>query len=51
MSVPTATCGCVPMKISSSGVISEPPPMPVSPTRIPTPTPNTMTSGSIGRQS
>src|SRR3712207_3276672 len=31
----------------SSGVISEPPPMPVSPTRIPTPSPKTMTSGSM----
>src|SRR5215207_5317928 len=47
MSVPTATCGCVPMKISSSGVISEPPPIPVSPTSTPTPTPKTMTSGSM----
>src|SRR5918998_5937504 len=47
MSVPTATCGCVPMKISSSGVINEPPPIPVSPTSTPTPSPNTMITGSM----
>jgi hypothetical protein len=48
MSVPIATTGCVPITISSSGVISEPPPIPVSPTSTPTPRPNTMTSGSMG---
>ena len=47
MSVPTATTGCVPITISSSGVISEPPPIPVSPTRMPTPNPKTMISGSM----
>src|SRR3954463_16274943 len=31
----------------SSGVMSEPPPMPVSPIRMPTPKPKRMTSGSI----
>ena len=35
------------MTISSSGVISEPPPIPVSPTRMPTPNPKTMISGSM----
>jgi len=47
MSVPIATTGCVPMTSSSSGVISDPPPIPVRPTSTPTPRPNTITSGSI----
>src|SRR5690349_9311279 len=33
----------------SSGVMSEPPPTPVMPTRTPTPRPNTMISGSMRR--
>src|SRR5687768_4997545 len=36
----------MPAKMISSGVMSEPPPMPVKPTRMPTPRPKTMTSGS-----
>ena len=36
MSVPIATVGLNPKTITSSGVISEPPPMPVSPTSAPT---------------
>src|SRR5918994_4874758 len=51
MSVPIATTGCVPITISSSGVISDPPPIPVRPTRIPTPWPKTMISGSIRARS
>src|SRR5687768_18356939 len=39
--------GWMPAKITSSGVISDPPPMPVMPTRIPTPSPNTTISGSM----
>src|SRR3954453_20880981 len=46
MSVPTATIGWVPMNNSSSGVISDPPPIPVSPMRTPTPRPKTTISGS-----
>src|SRR4051794_26709018 len=34
----------------SSGVMSEPPPMPVSPTRTPTPNPKRTMNGSIGRR-
>src|SRR3954469_12510512 len=37
----------MPATMMSSGVISEPPPIPVSPMRIPTPSPKTMTSGSM----
>src|SRR3954453_1488921 len=48
MSVPMATLGFVPMKRTSSGVMSGPPPMPVMPIRMPTPRPKTMTSGSMG---
>src|SRR3954469_21837637 len=46
-SVPIATVGLMPATMMSSGVISEPPPIPVSPMRMPTPSPNTMTSGSM----
>src|SRR3954447_23642258 len=42
-----ATLGLMPATMISSGVISEPPPIPVSPMRIPTPSPKTMTSGSM----
>src|SRR3954452_19653308 len=48
MSVPTATIGLVPMTSTSSGVISEPPPIPVRPMRTPTPRPKTTISGSTG---
>src|SRR3954468_2530009 len=37
----------MPATMISSGVMSEPPPMPVSPMRMPTPSPKTMTSGSM----
>src|SRR3954469_12776597 len=37
----------MPATMMSSGVISEPPPIPVSPMRMPTPSPKTMTSGSM----
>src|SRR4051794_10964140 len=46
MSVPTATTGLVPMTSTSSGVMSEPPPIPVSPMSTPTPRPKTTISGS-----
>ena len=46
-SVPTATTGLMPNTRMSSGVISEPPPMPVIPTRMPTPRPKRMSAGSI----
>src|SRR6478672_4335168 len=49
MSVPTATTGFVPITITSRGVMSDPPPMPVRPTSTPTPRPKTMTRGSMGR--
>jgi hypothetical protein len=51
MSVPTATIGFVPMKMTSSGVMSDPPPIPVRPTRMPTPSPKAMTSGSMKSRS
>src|SRR3954470_19045721 len=38
-----ATLGLMPARMISSGVISEPPPIPVSPIRIPTPSPKRMT--------
>src|SRR5690242_12289334 len=41
-----ATVGWMPANRISSGVMSEPPPMPVNPMRMPTPRPKTMTSGS-----
>src|SRR3954451_20944761 len=37
----------MPAKRTRSGVMSEPPPMPVSPTRMPTPRPKRTTSGAI----
>src|SRR3954465_11416972 len=49
-SVPTATTGLVPITTIRSGVMSEPPPMPVSPTSMPTPSPNRTISGSKGPQ-
>src|SRR3954452_10316963 len=49
-SVPTATTGLVPIATIRRGVISEPPPMPVSPTSMPTPNPNRTISGSKGPQ-
>src|SRR4051812_39726557 len=42
-----ATTGWTPANSTSSGVMSDPPPMPVRPTRIPTPRPKTMTIGSM----
>src|SRR5919202_2503584 len=42
-----ATAGCTPAPRMSSGVMSEPPPIPVSPTRMPTPRPKRTTRGSI----
>jgi hypothetical protein len=38
--VPIAVVGVTPKTKISIGVISEPPPIPVIPTRIPTPSPN-----------
>src|SRR3954452_1972336 len=47
MSVPIAVVGCV-LKIRiSSGVISDPPPMPVMPTSTPMPNPKRTIAGSI----
>src|SRR5690348_13759439 len=39
----------MPAKMMSSGVISDPPPIPVIPMRTPTPSPKTMTNGSTAR--
>src|SRR3954451_17480504 len=47
MSVPIAVVGWIPKTRISSGVISDPPPMPVMPTRTPMPRPNRMIAGSI----
>src|SRR6478752_10596887 len=47
MSVPIAVVGCVLKMRMSSGVISEPPPMPVMPTRTPMPKPKRTIAGSI----
>src|SRR6266487_2515080 len=47
MSVPIAVTGAVPTTRMSSGVISEAPPIPVIPTRIPIPSPSATTAGSI----
>src|SRR3954453_15523870 len=41
-----ATVGLMPATTISSGVISDPPPIPVSPIRIPTPSPKRMTTPS-----
>src|SRR5919201_2491310 len=46
MSDPIAVVGAVPKSRISTGVISDPPPMPVIPTRRPTPRPATISSGS-----
>src|ERR1700760_3372323 len=43
-----ATTGLIPNTRISSGVISEPPPMPVVPTRTPTPRPKRIRRGSTG---
>ena len=47
MSVPIAVVGWMPKIRISSGVISEPPPIPVIPTRMPIPSPKTMIAGSM----
>src|SRR5215211_6650005 len=47
MSVPIAVVGEIPKIRISSGVISEPPPMPVAPTSTPTPSPKRTIAGSI----
>ena len=49
-SVPTATTGWMPATRMSSGVISEPPPMPVTPTSAPTPRPKRMIAGSMSER-
>src|SRR5436190_3522611 len=46
-----ATVGWIPAKMIRSGVISEPPPMPVMPISTPTPSPKTMISGSMAAAS
>ena len=46
MSVPIAVVGWIPKIRISSGVISEPPPMPVMPTSTPMPKPKMMIAGS-----
>src|SRR5687767_4317842 len=46
MSVPIAVTGLIPKTRISSGVIRLPPPMPVRPTRKPTPTPKKTIAGS-----
>jgi hypothetical protein len=45
--VPTAVAGWIPNSRIRSGVMSEPPPTPVMPTRRPTPNPDSEYSGSI----
>src|SRR6185436_8263056 len=47
MSVPIAVVGWMPKSRIRSGVISDPPPMPVMPTSTPIPSPKTMIAGSI----
>ena len=47
MSVPIAVVGWIPKIRISSGVISEPPPMPVMPTSTPMPKPKRMIAGSM----
>src|SRR3954447_934033 len=49
MSVPIAVVGWIPKIRISNGVISEPPPMPVMPTRTPMPNPKRTIAGSIVR--
>src|SRR4051794_37662941 len=49
MSVPIAVVGWMPKMRISSGVISEPPPMPVIPTSTPMPNPKRTIAGSIDR--
>src|SRR5690349_7943416 len=49
MSVPIAVVGWMPKMRISSGVISEPPPMPVMPTSTPMPNPKRTIAGSIDR--
>src|SRR3954452_3998991 len=49
MSVPIAVVGWIPKMRISSGVISEPPPMPVIPTSTPMPNPKRTIAGSIAR--
>ena len=46
--MPTAVAGCTPNSRISSGVINEPPPIPVIPTSRPTQKPDSEYSGSIG---
>src|SRR5512132_1500950 len=48
MSVPIAVVGLTPKRRTSRGVIREPPPIPVMPTRKPTPKPKKTILGSIG---
>src|SRR5512144_2875418 len=48
MSVPIAVVGLIPKISTSRGVIREPPPMPVMPTRKPTPKPKKTIAGSMG---
>src|SRR5437899_4593419 len=50
MSVPIAVTGLKPKIKIRIGVIREPPPTPVRPTRIPTPNPKRITSGSMPRR-
>ena len=47
MSVPIAVVGWIPKMRISSGVIRDPPPMPVMPTSTPMPNPNRTIAGSI----
>src|SRR3954447_26726417 len=47
MSVPIAVVGLIPKRRTSRGVIRDPPPIPVIPTRKPTPKPKKMMAGSI----
>src|SRR5215204_1016756 len=47
MSVPIAVVGLIPNSRTSSGVIRDPPPIPVMPTRNPTPKPKKTIAGSM----
>src|SRR4051794_12943525 len=51
MSVPIAVVGLTPKRRTSSGVIRDPPPIPVMPTRKPTPKPKKTILGSMGIES